>query len=110
MLMKNPSRPGDMIGRLLRELGVSVTDAAGKLGVSRQALSNLINKPNASVSPEMALRLEAVLGSTAGNWLRMQANYDEAMIREQGRNILKELSRSRLGQSRPSGRGFEQSA
>ena len=96
MQMKKPSRPGDMVGALIEELGITVTDAASELGVTRQTLSNLINKSNASVSPEMALRLEAVFGSSAGNWLRMQANYDEAVVRGRSEEILRGLAQGRL--------------
>ena len=91
--MMKPSRPGDMVGAMIREMGMTVTDAASELGVSRQALSNLINKRHVAVSPEMALRLEAVLGSSAGNWLRMQANFDEAVIRTRSEEVLKTLAR-----------------
>ena len=94
MPMKNPARPGDVVGLMIRELDITVTVAAGMLGVSRQALSNLTKNPNASVTPQMALRLEAVFGSTAGNWLRMQASYDEAMIQKRRSRITKGLRRA----------------
>lgn len=87
MRMHTPSRPGDMVGDMVEELEITVTAAAEALHVSRQTLNNLINNTNASVSPEMALRLEAVFGSTAENWLRMQANYDAAQIREKASEI-----------------------
>lgn len=93
MRMRNPSRPGDMVGNMIRELEISVTDAAGHLGVTRQTLNNLINNRNTSVSPEMAVRLEAVFGSTADNWLRMQANYDASKIRKRALEITKGLNR-----------------
>lgn len=100
MQMKKPSRPGDMVGALIEELGITVTDAASALGVTRQTLSNLINKPNVSVSPEMALRLEAILGSSAGNWLRMQANYDEMLVRGRSEEILQKVKQGRVQQVR----------
>jgi len=80
MAMKNPPHPGEMIGDSLEELGVSVVDAAKALGVTRQQLHNVI-AGRSVISPEMALRLEKALGSTADAWLRMQANYDLAKIR-----------------------------
>ena len=93
MAMHSPSRPGEMIGSMLKELELTVTAAAGHLGVTRQTLNNLINNSRASVSPEMAMRLEAVFGSTAENWLRMQAAYDAAQIRKREAEITKGLKR-----------------
>ena len=93
MPMMNPSRPGEMVGNMIEELEITVTEAASRLGVARQTLNNLINNDNASVSPEMAIRLEAVFGSTAENWLRMQANYDAALIRKRQNSIVKGLKR-----------------
>ncbi len=75
MPMKNPNHPGDIIRDCLDELGVNVTDGAKALGVTRSALSRLINR-RAGVSAEMAVRLEKASGSTAGFWLRLQLNYD----------------------------------
>jgi addiction module HigA family antidote len=64
---------------VLPALGLSVTEAASQLGVSRITLSRVLNG-RAAISPEMALRLQAWLGKErggdAGLWLRMQANYD----------------------------------
>ena len=94
MPMKDPPRPGETVGWMIEELGVTVSAAASSLGVSRSALNNLIRNPKAAVSPEMAVRLEAVFGSTAGNWLRMQAGYDEAMIRKRKAEITKGLRRA----------------
>lgn len=93
MAMHNPSRPGKMVGNMIEELGVTVTAAAQHLGVTRQALNNLINNERTAVSPEMALRLEAVFGSTADTWLRMQAAYDAAQIRHREAEITKGLQR-----------------
>ena len=76
MKMQSPSRPGDMVKNMIKELGISVTEAAKRLKVTRQTLNHLINHQGSSVSPEMALRLETVFGSSVDNWLRMQAAYD----------------------------------
>lgn len=93
MPMHSPSRPGDMVGNMIEELEITVTSAAEHLGVTRQTLNNLINKDSASVSPEMAVRLETVFGSSADNWLRMQANYDATKIRKRKSEITKGLKR-----------------
>jgi addiction module HigA family antidote len=74
--MHNPPHPGEIIrDQCLEPLGLSVTDAAKGLGVTRKALSELLNG-HAGISPEMAIRLEKAFGSTAETWLRMQLEYD----------------------------------
>jgi antitoxin HigA-1 len=86
MPMKNPNHPGDIIRSCLDELGVNVTEGARALGVTRAALSRLINR-KAGVSVEMAVRLEKTLGSTAGFWLRLQLNYDLAQVQARSAKI-----------------------
>lgn len=81
MPMKNPPHPGEMIGDSLEEMGIAVSAAAKAMGVTRQQLHNVIAGRSA-IAPEMALRLEKALGSTADAWLRMQANFDLARIRD----------------------------
>ena len=82
MPMKNPAHPGGVIKHdCLEPLGLSVTDAAKVLRVTRQALNNVVNG-KAGISPEMAIRLEKAFGGTADTWLRMQANYDLAQARK----------------------------
>ena len=83
--MKNPPHPGELIGDTLEEFGVK-TEAAKVLGITRQQLHNLI-AGRSGVTPEMALRLEKALGSTADAWLRMQMNYDLARIRARASTI-----------------------
>ena len=74
--MHDPPHPGEIIrDQCLEPLGLSVTDAAKGLGVTRKALSELLNG-HAGISPEMAIRLERAFGSTAETWLRMQLEYD----------------------------------
>ncbi len=86
MPMKKPNHPGDLIRDNLGELGVSVTEGAKALGVTRSALSRVING-RAGVSAEMAVRLEKAIGSTAGFWLRLQLNYDLAQIQARSGKI-----------------------
>src|SRR6516164_5232401 len=76
--MKNPAHPGRIVRHdCLVPLGLTGSAAARVLGVSRQALNNLVNG-KAGVTPEMAIRLEKAFGGTADSWLRMQMNYDLA--------------------------------
>jgi addiction module HigA family antidote len=81
MVMKNPPHPGKHI-RLtcLQPTGLTVTAAAKALGVSRQALNNLVNE-KAGISPEMAIRFEKMAWGTADGWLRLQMNYDLSEVR-----------------------------
>jgi addiction module HigA family antidote len=80
MPMKNPSHPGRLVKADLDVLGLTVAEAAKGLGVTRQQLYKVI-KGESAISPEMALRLEKALGSTADTWLRMQVAYDLAQAR-----------------------------
>jgi antitoxin HigA-1 len=86
MLMKNPNHPGELIKSDIDELGLSLVDAAKGLGISRQQLHSVI-AGRAGVTPEMAVRLEKALGSTADTWLRMQMNYDLAQVRKRSINV-----------------------
>ena len=76
MLMHNPPHPGEVLRKLcLRPLGVSVTQAAKALGVSRKTLSSILNG-RAGISPEMAVRLSMAFDTTAESWLNQQVQYD----------------------------------
>ena len=78
MPMKNPPHPGLSVRHdCLEPLGLSVTDAAMALGVSRKQLSELVNG-RAGISPEMAIRLDRAFGGGADTWLRLQAAFDLA--------------------------------
>lgn len=72
--MHNPAHPGEVLREYLPE-GVSIGEVAKSLGVTRQALSSLLNG-RAGVSASMALRLEGVLGTSAEVWLNMQTSHD----------------------------------
>ena len=81
MPMKNPPHPGRSIrSACLDALGLSVTQGAEVLGVSRQTLNNVIHGKS-GISPEMAIRLSKAFGSTPETWLRMQLAYDLAQAR-----------------------------
>ena len=76
MAMHNPEHPGRVLKELyLDALELTVTEVAKGLGVSRQALSNIINE-HSGITPEMALRLEKAFGTSRQAWLNMQQNYD----------------------------------
>ena len=82
MAMANPPHPGGIVkSECLEPLGLSVTKAARGLGVSRQALSELVNEKSA-VSVEMAIRLSKAFGSSPETWLGMQTAYDLWEARE----------------------------
>jgi addiction module HigA family antidote len=75
-MMHNPPHPGEVIRELcLEPLGITVTAAAKALGVSRKALSELLNGKT-GVSPEMALRLSIAFDTTPESWLTQQMQYD----------------------------------
>ncbi|HUD23965.1 MAG TPA: HigA family addiction module antitoxin [Acidobacteriaceae bacterium] len=82
MAMKNPPHPGDFIRtEILAPAGLTVTAAAAALKVSRPALSSLLNG-NASLSGDMALRIEKAFGVRMETLMRMQSSYDIAQTRK----------------------------
>jgi addiction module HigA family antidote len=94
MPIKNPPHPGLGLKFDLEALGLSIAQAAKSLGVTRAQVHRVV-KGESAISPEMALRLETVIGSTADQWLRLQAAYDVAQIRERAKEITKGLRRVR---------------
>ena len=87
MAMKNPVHPGRIVRHdCLEPLGLSVTEGAKVLGVTRQALNNIVNGKS-GISPEMGIRLSKAFGSTAETWLRMQLAYDLAQARKEESKI-----------------------
>ena len=87
MGMHNPPHPGGIVKRqCLEPLGLSVTRAAEGLGVTRQALSELVNA-HTGISVEMAIRLSKAFGSTPETWLGMQMAYDLWQARERAGQI-----------------------
>ena len=91
MHMHNPAHPGEIVrAACLKPLDLTVTAAAAALGVTRKALSDLLNG-HSGISPDMAIRLEKVFGSTADAWLRMQMQRDlwEARCRSDSIKVTK---------------------
>lgn len=84
-MMKNPPHPGELLREhVLDPLNLSVSEAAERLGMSRVALSRVLNR-RAGISPDLAIRLERAGVSTARFWLALQTQYElaEAMKRKQ---------------------------
>ena len=99
MAMKNPPHPGEIIREeIIEALGLTVTSAAEILGVRRATLSDVTNG-KASVSAEMALRLEKAFGVSMDLLLKMQAGYDAAQARMHGDQI--KVKRFKPGNARP---------
>ena len=86
MPMKNPPHPGRLVKDEIEALSLSVAKAAKGLGVTRQQLYRVINGESA-ISPEMAVRLEIGLGSSAAAWLQMQMNYDLAALHKRAGSL-----------------------
>ncbi len=87
MRMRNPAHPGGFVkSEVIEALGLSVTNAAQALGVTRAALSAVLNE-RAHLSPEMALRLEKAFGVSMDTLMRMQNSYDIARTREREAEI-----------------------
>jgi addiction module HigA family antidote len=91
MPMKNPPHPGTIVfSECIEPLGLTITQAAQALGVTRTTLSELVNGKR-GISPEMAIRLSQVFGGSAASWITQQAQYDLAQI-PAGRIRLKRLA------------------
>ena len=76
MRMHNPPHPGEVLRSLcLEPLGLTISDAARALGVSRKTLSGIVNG-HVGISPEMAVRLSLAFDTTAESWLNQQVQYD----------------------------------
>lgn len=95
MAMMNPPHPAEGLKDDLDALELSTAEAANALGITRQTLHRVLTEKSA-ITPEMAVRLEAVIGSTADHWLRLQSAYDLAQVRIHKADIAKGLSRLQL--------------
>ena len=102
MSMKNPPHPGLSIRHdCIEALGLTITDAARILGVTRQTLNNLVNGKS-GVSAEMAIRLDKAFGGGAETWLRLQMAYDLAQVRQHESEIdVKRVPRESLREPQP---------
>lgn len=87
MRVKDPAHPGEFVkSEIVEAHGLSVTDAAHALGVTRPALSALLNQ-RAHLSPEMALRIEKAFGVSLDTLMRMQNSFDIAQVRKREKEI-----------------------
>jgi len=87
MKMHDPPHPGELLRRLcLEPLGLTVTEAARALGVSRKTLSAVLNG-RAGISPEMAVRLSIAFNTTAESWLQQQVQYDLRQAERQRKKL-----------------------
>ena len=85
--MHNPPHPGEIIRELcLEPLGLSVTEAANALGISRKTLSSILNG-HSGISPEMALRLSRAFSTTHESWLNQQVQYDLWNAKKNNKNL-----------------------
>ena len=81
MRMKKPPHPGDtVLQECIERLGMTITQEAEALGVTRVTLSELVNGRR-GISPEMAVRLSKAFGGSAESWLVQQAQYDLAQVK-----------------------------
>ncbi len=92
-MMHNPPHPGEVIRELCIEpLGLTVTGTAEALGVSRKALSELLNGKS-GISPEMAIRLSLAFDTSAESWLNQQTQYDLWMASKNAKQLKKQVQR-----------------
>jgi addiction module HigA family antidote len=90
--MHNPPHPGEVLrDGVFTNTGITVTDFADRLGVTRVMLSRILNC-KAGISADMAMRLEAALGTSAESWLHMQANFD---LWQAGKSMKREVAKIR---------------
>ena len=90
--MHSPAHPGEILAEMyMRPLGVTVTQAADALGVSRKHVSAIVNG-RAPVTPDMAARLAGVFGTEPDIWINLQAQHDLWQVRQQARPKVKRLA------------------
>jgi antitoxin HigA-1 len=93
MTMHSPPHPGRIVRQeCIEPLGLTITEAARALGVTRQTVDRLVNG-RSGVSAEMAIRLAKAFGSTPDMWVRLQAAYDLAQARQREAEITAQVRR-----------------
>lgn len=86
-MMHNPPHPGEVIRELcMKPLGLTVTETAEALGISRKALSELLNG-HTGISPEMAIRLSIAFDTTPESWLTQQMQYDLWQLKQSRKSL-----------------------
>ena len=91
MSMHNPAHPGEVLKELwLQPLKLTLTEAAVRLGVARKTVSKIVNG-HGTITPEMALRLEIVFGTSAQTWMNIQTTYDLFRISSLRKTLLRSL-------------------
>ena len=96
MMMHNPPHPGEVLRvGVFKDTGITITDFANRIGITRVALSRVLNG-HAAISAEMAVRLGAVLGGSAESWLTMQASYDLWQARRKLGRQVSRIARSAI--------------
>ncbi len=92
--MHNPPHPGEVLWEMhLKDSGISISEAAIRLGISRQAMSAILNG-RAGISADMALRLAEALNTSAEMWTGMQSAYDLWQARQKKRPKVKTLAKA----------------
>lgn len=92
MSFHNPAHPGEVLKELwLEPLGLTLTEAAVRLGVARKTISKIANG-HGGITPEMALRLEIVFGTSAQAWMNMQTAYDLRQLSQIKKTLRSSLS------------------
>jgi addiction module HigA family antidote len=102
MTIKNPPHPGVSVRHdCIEPLGLTITEAAEALGVTRRTLNNLVNS-NSGISADTAIRLDKAFGGRAETWLRLPMAYHHAQARQREADIdVKPLSRRKLQEPHP---------
>jgi addiction module HigA family antidote len=94
--MYNPPHPGEVLrDGVFNGTGITVTDFARRIGVTRVTLSNVLNGRN-GISADMAVRLAAALGGSAESWLHIQAQYDLAASEKALKKIVSKIEPLKL--------------
>ena len=92
-MIHSPGHPGGVLSEELEALGISITQAANDLGVSRQILSAILNERR-PITPEMATRIGHYIGNGAGVWARMQTNHDLWRAEQEMKSTLRKIPRA----------------